>query len=326
MTRFAAWTVLGCVTLAGSLISTNAAFGQSWPTKPIRIIVNFPPGGAADQLARLMAPSLTDTLGQPITVENRGGANGNIGSEAVIRSPADGYTLLMSSGGAVIINPTLFPKMSFDPMRDLVPVAAAARISVFLVIRASLPIKTVAEFTAYARANPGKLTYGSPGNGSSPHIAAEMFAERANVQYIHIPYRGAAPAMTDMLADRLDFAFDVGIGFPHVRSGRLRMLAVGSPHRTSAFPDVPTLAETGMPGFDADSIFGIYAPSGTPPEIVERLNRDIARALEVPATRERIAAIGGAPLALKPAEFAARNRNDRDAFAKIIAHARIKAD
>ena len=312
--------------LAAVLAAAASAQAQQWPSKPIRVIVNFPPGGAADQIARLVAPTLAEALGQPVVVENRPGANGNIGAEAVAKSPPDGYTLLMSSGGAFSVNPHLYTKLPFDPLKDLEPIAAAARILVFLVVKPDLPAKSVNEFVALARANPGKLSYGSPGSGSSPHIATAMFARAAGIQVTHVPYKGAAPALTDLLGGQLDFMFDPGIGLGQVRAGKLRLLAVGSPKRSPLFPDTPTVAESGIAGFDADSWFGFYAPAGLPPDVAARLNREINRALQTPAVRDRIAAIGGEPVAMSAAEFAEVQRKDRERFGAVIREAGIKLD
>jgi len=308
------------------LAATGPALAQAWPNKPIRLVVNFPPGGAADQIARSVGVPLGEALGQPIVIENRPGANGNIGADAVAKSPPDGYTLLMSSGGAFSVNPHLYTKLPFDPLKDLVPVAAAARILVFLVVRPDLPAKSVDEFVALARANPGKLTYGSPGSGSSPHIAGEMLKRAAKIDIVHVPYKGAAPALTDLLGGQLDFMFDPGIGLPQVRAGKLRLLAVGSPKRSPLFPDTPTLAEAGMVGFDADSWFGFYAPAGVPADILARLNREINRALQTPAVRERITALGAEAVALGAEEFAALQRADRERFGVVVREAGIKLD
>ena len=298
----------------------------AWPAKPIKVVVNFPPGGAADQIARAVSQPLQEFLKQPVVVENRAGANGNVGGEAVARAPADGYTLLMSSGGMVSVNPHLYPRMSFDPAKDLVPVAAAARVLVFLVTRPSLPPTSVREFIAYLKANPGKLSYGSPGNGSSPHLAGEMFKGQAGVFALHVPYRGAAPALQDLLAGQIDYAFDPGIGLQQVRAGKLRLLAVGSPQRSSQFPDVPTLDEAGLRGFDADTGFGFYAPAGTPPEVVAQLNAQINRALALPAVKERIAALGGDAVPGSPAEFHQRAAADSQRFGAVIRDRKISAD
>lgn len=308
------------------LAVVNQVGAQVWPAKPIRVIVNFPPGGAADHIARLVGPPLGEALAQPVVVENRAGANGNIGTEAVVRSAPDGYTLLMSAGSPIVINPHVYAKLPFDPLKDLEPVAPAARIAVFLVVRTGLPVQTMAELIAYARANPGRLNYGSPGSGSSPHVAAEMLKRATGIDIVHVPYKGGGPALTDLLAGQLDLWFDPGVGLPHVKAGKLRLLAVGSPRRSPFFPDTPTVAETGVAGFDADTWFGFYAPAGTPGEITARLNREINRILQTPAAKERLAAIGAEAVALSQREFAALLRADSERFGAVIRAAGIKAD
>lgn len=317
-------TLLALALIASSLFS--AAQAQTWPTKPVKVIVNFPPGGAADQLARAIGVPLAEALGQPVVVENRGGANGNIGGEAVAKAPADGYTLLMSSGGMVSVNPHLYPKMAFDPARDLVPVAAAARVLVFLEVKPSMPVNNVKEFLAYVKANPGKLSFGTPGNGSSPHLAAEMMKAQTNSFAVHVPYRGAAPAMQDLLGGQLDFMFDPGIGLQHVKAGKLKLLAVGSSKRSPLFPDVPTLDEAGLKGFDADTWFGFYAPAGTPAEVVGRLNREINKILGSQAVKDRIMAIGGVPAPMSPSDFNMRASIDGARFGALIKARNIKGD
>jgi tripartite-type tricarboxylate transporter receptor subunit TctC len=313
--------------LSAIFLIANPSAAQTWPSKPIRVIVSFPPGGVADQIARAVAQPLQEALGQPVVVESRAGAGGNIGADAVAKSAPDGYTLLMSSGGTVSINPHIYAKMPFDPTKDIVPVAAAARVLVFLEINpAKVPVNTIKEFLAYMKANPGKLSFGTPGSGSSPHLAAEMMKAQAGAFATHIPYRGAAPAMTDLLAGQIDFTFDPGIGFQHVRSGRLKMLAVGSPKRSPLFPDVPTLDEAGLTGFDADSVFGFYAPAGTPPDVIARLNREINRILGTQAVKDRIIALGGDILPITPQEFGAKAAADSQRFGALIKERHIKGD
>jgi len=317
---------LGAALTALSLALPGFALAQAWPAKPIKIVVNFPPGGAADQIARSLTQPLQEALGQPVLVENKSGAGGNIGGEAVARSAPDGYTLLMSSGGMVSVNPHLYPKMSFDPGKDLEPVAAAARVLVFLVTLPSFPAKDAKEFLAQLRAQPGKLSFGSPGNGSSPHLAAEMMKSQAKVFATHVPYRGAAPALTDLLAGQLDFLFDPGVAIPQIKAGKLKILAVGSLQRSPLFPDVPTLDEIGLKGFDADTVFGLYAPAGTPPDIVSRLNREVNKALALPGPRERILALGGEPAPMTPAQFHAKALEDGQRFGKLIRERKIVGD
>jgi tripartite-type tricarboxylate transporter receptor subunit TctC len=312
--------------LLPAALAAPAAWGQAWPTKPVRIIVSFPPGGAADQIARAISQPLQEALGQPVVVENRAGANGNIAGEFVAKSPADGHTLLMSSGGTVSINPHLYSKMAFDPAKDLVPVAAAARVLVYLEVHPKVPVNNAKEFLAHLKANPGKLSYGSPGNGSSPHLAAEMMKAGANVFAIHIPYRGAAPAMQDLLGGQIDFMFDPGIGLQQVKAGKLKLLAIGSPRRSPQFPDVPTMEEAGLKGFDADTWFGFYAPAGTPQAVVTKLNTEINKVLRSPAFGERMAAIGGVPAPMSPQDFAARAQIDSVRFGALIKARNIRGD
>jgi tripartite-type tricarboxylate transporter receptor subunit TctC len=323
--KFSKRTAITALVLA-ACSSLSFAQAPSWPTKPLRVIVNFPPGGAADQLARAIGQPLSEALGQPVVIENRAGANGNIGGEAVAKAPNDGYTLLMSSGGMVSINPHLYAKMAFDPTKDLIPVAAAARVLVFLEVKPTLPVDNVKEFLAYMKANPGKLSFGSPGNGSSPHLAAEMMKAQTGLYAVHVPYRGAAPAMQDLLGGQLDFMFDPGIGLQQVKSGKLKLLAVGSSKRSPLFPDVPTLAESGLEGFDADSWFGFYAPAGTPPAVVSRLNADINKALGTQAVKDRISAIGGIPAPMSPSDFNQRASIDSTRFGALIKARGIKGD
>jgi tripartite-type tricarboxylate transporter receptor subunit TctC len=321
-------TLAAALTLASSTLFSpaNAQSTPAWPTKPLRVVVNFPPGGAADQLARMVGTPLGEALGQPVVVENRAGAGGNIGGDVVAKAPADGYTLLLSSGGMVSVNPHIYAKMPFDPAKDLTPVASVARVLVYLMAKPSLPPSNIQEFLAYLKANPGKTTFGSPGNGSSPHLAAEMMKSQAGVFAVHVPYRGAAPALQDLLAGQIDFYFDPGIGLNQVRAGKLKLLAVGSPKRSPLFPDVPTLAEAGLKSFDADSVFGFYAPTGTPPEVITRLNREINRILATQAAKDRVASLGGEPLPLSPAEFGAKAAEDSQRFGAIIRERKIVGD
>lgn len=302
------------------------AQAQNYPTKPVKVIVSFPPGGVADVLARTVAAPLQDALGQPVVVENRAGSGGNIGADAVAKSPADGYTLLMSSGGTVSVNPHIYAKMPFDPNKDITPVASVARVAVFLLARNNLPVNNAQEFIAHLRANPGRLSYGSPGNGSSPHLAGEMFKSMSGTFAVHVPYRGAAPALNDLLAGQIDFAFDPGIGLTHVHAGRLKLLAVGSPKRSALFPDTPTVEEAGLKGFDADSYFGFYAPAGTPEAVVARLNSEINKILNTTSIKERIARLGGEAVPMSPQQFATKAADDSQRFGALIRERKISGD
>ena len=321
--------------LAGAGLAVATALGvpraalaqlDGWPTQPVRLVVNFPPGSSPDVLARAVSLPLQQALGQPVIVENRAGATGIIGAEMVTKAPADGYTLLMTAGTTIATSPFIYPKIPYDTAKDLVPVAAAARIVLFLVAKPDLPVKNVQEFLAYLKAHPGKLSYGSAGNGSGPHLAGEMLKSQAGVYAVHIPYRGASLALQDLLAGQIDFYFDPGIALSHVRAGKLRMLAVAVPARSSLFPEIPTLSEAGLKGFDAGTTHGFYAPRNTPPEVVIRLNREINRILTLPNVRSQIAAIGAEPTPLTPAQFATQMNDDSLRFAAIIKEHHIRAD
>lgn len=311
---------------ASAVVAPSIAWAQAgWPNRPVRIIVNFAPGSSPDVVGRALVQPLQEALGQPVVVENRTGGNGNVGADAVVKSAADGHTLLVTAGSTIAIAP-LINTMPFDVNRDLTPVAAIARLSVFLVSRADLPPRTVKELVDYMKARPGKLSYGSSGSGSSLHIAGEMFKSQAGVFSVHVPYRGAAPSLQDLLAGHLDYAMDPGIAFPHVRTGRLRLLAVGTLQRSSLFPDVPTLDESGFKGFDAGTTHSVYAPAGTPPEIVARLNREINRVLTLPAVRTTITNIGAEPSPMSPAQLTAIMQSDNRRYATIIKERNIKPD
>ncbi|MEY3253136.1 MAG: hypothetical protein RL227_2109 [Pseudomonadota bacterium] len=326
--RFNRRQLLGSgLALAGLSALPAQAQTPAWPAaKPIRLIVNFPAGGSPDAVARAVAGPVSAAIGQQIVVDNRGGAGGIIGADAVAKSPADGYTFLLSSGSAAAIVPLLNNKMPYDAAKDLIPVAAGARLELFLVVRADAPYKTYAEFIAHAKRNPGRLSYGSPGNGTSPHIAGEMLKSQAGIFTVHIPYRGSAAVLQDLLAGSLDYTFDPGIAFSHVRSGRLRLLAVGSVKRTPMFPDAPTLIELGLAGFDAGTTHGFWAPAGTPPDIVERMNREINRALGQQPVVDVIRSLGAEPQPITPRQFGDVIRADMARYAKIIQERKITQD
>jgi tripartite-type tricarboxylate transporter receptor subunit TctC len=299
---------------------------QSYPSRPIKIVVAYPPGGVADVWARSIAPSLQESFGQPVIVENRSGANGNVAADSVSKSPGDGYTFVLSTTGIETVNHLILPKSSFDAAKDLRPVAVLGDIKLFLVTKAALPPGNVKDFVSYAKANVGKLSYGSAGSGSTPHLAGELFKQSAGVFATHIPYRGAAPALQDLLAGQIDFFFDPGISFPHVRTGRLKMLAVASGSRSVLFPDVPTLTELGIKEVEADTIFGLWAPSSTPDDIVNRMHREVNKALGLPAIKQRFNSVGGDATPLSIADFRAKIRAEGVRFGAIIQSRKIQAD
>ncbi len=314
------------IALAAACALCTHAVAQTWPDKPVKLIVNFPPGGVADTLARGIASGLSDAIKQPVVVDNRPGANGAIGADAVAKSAPDGYTFLVSSGGAMTVDPFIYSNLPYDTQKDLKPVASLAIVRVFLMVNpAVVPVKTFNEFVAYARANPGKLSYGSAGSGSSPHLAGEMFKRAAGIDVTHVPYKGAAPALNDLLGGQVQFMFDPGPGLQHAATGKLIVLAVASAKRASRYPDVPTLQELGM-SVDADTTFGVYAPAGVNPAIIERMNREINRALSSPVLVETMSRLGGdvAPLTIQ--EFVARQAADRARYGAFIKEAGIKVD
>jgi tripartite-type tricarboxylate transporter receptor subunit TctC len=299
---------------------------RSWPARPIRLVVNFPPGGVGDQIARVLGPQLAQALGQTVVIENKSGGNGNIGAADVARAPADGHTLLLSPSGVIAVNGLLYSKLPFDPMNDLLPVASQLVVNSFLVVNPKLPVNTMQEFLAHLRANPGKLNYGTPGSGSSSHLAAELLKREAGVDATHVPYKGAAPALTDLLGGQIDFMFEPGLALPHVRSGRLRLIAVASPRRDPAFPTVPTVSESIGRDFDAGTLFGVLAPAGTPREIIARLDTEIARAMQTTEMQQRVAALGADSRYLGQAEYAATLRSIHDKMGRLVRERGLSAE
>lgn len=307
---------------AAAGLSTALAQGE-WPARPLKVVCNFPAGSSPDALVRAVSQPLHQALGQPVVIENRAGASGMIGADLVAKAAPDGHTLLMTAGSTITTNPHVFPKMPFDPGKDLVPVAALARLNLFLVTRPDFPARDVRAFLAYLKAHPGKVTYGSAGNATGLHLAGEMLKSQAGVFAVHVPYRGASLALQDLLAGQIDFYFDPGIALGHVKAGRLRMLAVGAPQRSSLFPEVPTLHEAGLAGFDAGTTHGLYAPGGTPAAVVDRLNREMNAILAMPAVKAQIATLAAEPTPMTPAQFAALMREDSQRYGAVIRERRI---
>jgi len=303
-------SVLALAALVTGLGWSGSAVAQAaWPSKAVRIVVPFAPGGTTDLLARALSPELTKAFGQSFVVDNRAGAGGNIGADLVAKSPGDGYTLLMGTVGTHGINKSLYARLPYDPQKDFAPITLVAAVPNVMVMNAkraqALGIHTVADFIQYAKANPGKLNMASSGNGTSIHLAGELFKSRTGIFMTHIPYRGSGPAMADMLAGNMDVMFDnLPSAMPHIQSGSLKAFAVTSAVRSTALPDLPTVAEAGgLAGFEASSWFGLLAPAGTPPDIVNRIQQEVARALKVPAIRERLSAQGAIPSGDTPQAF-----------------------
>jgi len=301
-------------------LACAGATAQSYPSRPIRLVVPYPPGGPLDIMARAIGQKLTEAWSQPVVVDNRAGAGGNIGADLVAKSPADGYTLLMGAVATHAINPTLYGKLPYDPVKDFAPVALVAQVPNILVVNPSVPAKSVTELIEFARARPGYLNFGSGSTGSTGHLAGELFKTMAGVQMVHIPYKGGAPAMADLLAGQVQLMFDnLANALPNVRAGRLRALAVTTLARSPAMPDLPTMAESGLPGFDLTTWFGLMVPAGTPPEIVVRLNAEIVRALNAKDMRERLDKMGAEPPANNtPEHFAAFIRAEAAKYAKVV--------
>jgi tripartite-type tricarboxylate transporter receptor subunit TctC len=283
---------------------SGLAAAQSWPNRPLKMIVPFPPGGAVDILGRAVSQKLADALGQGVVVENRAGAGGAVGSEAAAKSAPDGYTLLMGSTSTISINPTLVSKPTYDPQHDFVPVSQVAFIPHMLVAGMAVPASNLREFIAYAKANPGKLNYASAGSGTPHHIAGEMFKQLAGVELVHVPYKGTGPAINDLLAGQVSFmSVELLAALPHVRAGKLKALGVATATRAEAAPEIPTVAEAGLPGFEVTSWYGVFAPAGSPPAALQRISAEIAKGVREPDFRERLANLGAAPVGSTPEAF-----------------------
>ena len=294
------------------------AFAQAYPNKPIKFVVGFAPGGATDVVGRLMARKIGDALGQPIIIENRAGGSSNIGAEAVARSAPDGYTFYVCAITSAI-NVSLFPKLPFDFAKDFEPVALFAKVPNILVVHPSVPAKSLKELIDYARANPGKLSYASSGSGTSIHMCGELFKMLAKVDLVHIPYKGSAPAMTDMIGGQVQVMFDnMPSALPHVKAGKLRALAVTSAQRSPSAPDVPTMGEAGLAGFDVQSWFGLVAPKGTPREIIGRLNSESVKALGTADIKERFMDLGAVPGPMSAEAFGDFIRAEITRWAEVV--------
>jgi len=315
---------LRLVTAAAALpVVSRAAGAEPYPTKPIRWIIGFPPGGGADTVARIMEPWLSRRLGQPVIIENRPGASTNIAVQAVVNSPPDGYTLLWH-GLSSVVNASLFSNLPFDIQRDIDPAAGVVSYPMIMIAHPSVPAKSVAELIAHAKGNPGKVTMASFGTGSASHLAGELFKFMAGIDMVHVPYRGGAPMTTDLIGGQVQVGFDVMVtALPQVRSGKLRALGVLGAKRFELLPDVQTVAET-VPGYEASTWAGIGVPRGTPPEIIERLNREVNAGLAQPDIRARLADVGTVPMVLSAAEFKAYIAAEAAKWDKVVKIAGIK--
>jgi tripartite-type tricarboxylate transporter receptor subunit TctC len=319
----------GCIgaglALAAMLAALPQADAQDYPSRPVKIIVPFPAGGTADVMPRVIGEWLSRKWGQPVVVENRTGAAGNIGAEAVAKAEPDGYTLLSAPPPPLVINQNLYPKLGFDPS-EFVPIVIMGRVPNALVVNPKLPLNSVAEVIAYAKANPGKLTSATQGNGTTSHLTSELFQMMADVKFQHVPYRGSAPALTDLVAGSVDLMFDnLGVSLPLVRGGQLKLLGVATPKRMASLPDVPTIAET-LPGFESAAWFAIVAPPKTPQVVVDKINADVNEALRQSDIVQRLTQLSAEPIGGTPQATAAYMREEIERWHKVIKAANVKLD
>ena len=315
--------------LAVSLfLITTLCEAQSWPQKPVRVIVPFAPGGASDLMPRVVGEKLSPMWGQPVVIENRPGAAGNLGMEAGAKAPADGYTLLSAPNGNLVVNPHMYSKLAYDVFKDLAPITRIAAVQNVLVVHPDVAAKSVKELVALAKSQPGALNFASPGNGSQAHVAVELLKLQLGLDLVHVPYQGVGPAMKDLLGGRINLMVaQVPSALPHVKAGKLRALGVASAAPLAALPDVPTVAAAAsLPGFEAVSWYALMAPAGTPPEVIAKIQSDTAKVLQMPEVRERLAGMGADPSGESPAELAARIKAEYERWGEVVRKANIRAD
>ena len=319
------WRWLGAMLV---LCAASSALAQgAYPSKPVRLIVPFPPGGAVDYYARAVQNRLAETLGQPILIENRSGASGMVGADLVAKSPPDGYTVLVGNIASLAMNVGLYSKMPYDPVKDLTPIMRTVAVDYAMVVHPSVPARTVAEFVAYAKANPGKMSYGSAGSGSAPHLSTELFKQRAGIDIVHIPFKGGGPMVTDLLGGQIQMVIaDQANLMPHVKAGRLRALAVGTLVRSAVYPEIPTIAESGYPGFEARAWQGIAGPAGMPPDVVKQLQAAIAKVMAMPDVRTRLVEGGLDPIVSSPEEFGEFIRAEIAKWSKVAKDVGARVD
>lgn len=314
--------------LTSPWLSSTPAMAQSaaWPTRPVRLVVGLAAGGLADVLARNVQQPLADALGQQVLVDNRGGAGGNVAGTEVVRNGGDGHSFLLVPSTTESVNPSMFAQMPFDPQRDLRPVALLANSQLFLFVRSSLGVDSLEALVAHSKKHPDTLSYGSAGNGTTPHLAAELFKRASGLTANHVPYRGVAPALQDLMAGQIDMAFGPATAFSMVQSGRLKVLAVASRKRAVVAPQVRTFSEAGIDGVFADSLFGIYAPASARPEVIDRMNREINKVLVRPDIRTRFQEAGAEAIPMRPAEYSALVQDEKRLFTGVVKALGLKAD
>jgi len=314
------------LSVAVAVFAAGAACGQAFPSKPIRIVVGFPPGGGIDIVARLLSPKLSESLGQQVLVDNRAGANGIIAIELVAKAAPDGHTIFIGTTGNLSVNPVLYTNLPFNMERSFVPLTQTSSVPFLLYVHPSLPVKTLPQFIALAKANPAKINYYSSGNGGLPHLTAEWLNMRAGVKTVHVAYKGSAPGMADLMGGHVQFGFDAAaIGLPHVKSGRLRAIAATGPKRLAFLPDVPAANES-LPEFEVVNWYGMVLPAGTPREVLRRLHSEVVKAMNVPDIREKLIAQGTDPVGSTPEEFGAFMKSESAKWAGVIKAANIRAD
>ncbi len=325
MRQCAAWkSFIGVMAL---VLVAPLAFAEAYPSKPVKLIVPCPPGGATDVVARTLGQKLSEAWGQPVIVENRTGAGGNIGADVVAKAAPDGYTLLVASPAEIAINPSLYPQMPYDAAKDLLPVAQLATAPLVLVVHPSVPAKTVADLIALAKADPTKINFASSGSGGPQHMAGELFKLMAHVDATHVPYKGGAPAITDLLGGQVQFFFaGVPPALPHIKTGRLRAIAVTTPRRSALLPELPTVDEAGLPGFAVDNWQGLLAPAGTPANVVSKVAADVAKIEAEPDFAAKLRALGAETVESSPTKFAAFIQAESAKYADIIRKSRAKLD
>jgi tripartite-type tricarboxylate transporter receptor subunit TctC len=322
MRRFLRIAILFLASLAG-----GALWAQSYPARPIRFVVPFAPGGPTDILARAVGQKLTDAFGQAVVIENRGGAGGNIGAELVARSPADGYTMLMGATSTHAINPSLYRTLGFDPVKDFAPVSLVANTPSLLAVHPALPVRTIKDLIALAKARPGHLSYASAGNGSSNHLAGVLLSMMAGIDMVHVPYKGSGPALVDVISGQIPMMFNnTASVMPHVTAGKLRAVALASLERSALLPEIPTVAESGLPGFEVRSWHGVFVPTATPRDIVNRLSAEIVRAVRAADVRSRLNAQGVELVDSSPEEFAEFVRKELAKWAKVVRQSGARSD
>jgi tripartite-type tricarboxylate transporter receptor subunit TctC len=312
--------------LAFACVASSAWAADSWPSRPIKIVVGYPAGGASDVAARIVGEKLSQRLGQPVVIDNKPGAAGNIAAEAVAKAPADGYTLLLGTI-SLSVNPSLYSKMTYDPVKDFTGVSMISSTPFVLVVNPQAPYRSVKDLVDAARAHPGEIAYATAGNGSGSHLFTELFSSMAGIKLKHIPYRGAAPAMNDVLGNQVPMTFDnILTTLPLIKAGKLRPLAVSTAKRSSAQPEIPTLDEAGVPGFDATAWFGLFAPAGTPADVVQQLSRQVAEIVKDRETNARLHKLGGEPVSSTPEAFNAFFRGEVARWAKVVKSAGVHID